>query len=359
LLTETGIWNFHRYATSNPADQIYTRIKTLQDPQNRPDTNSNGTQDNICKSQLLYDMFFQPPPKNDFIDPNYEYSPPVCKFWPITNQQIQRAIDQLAPHKAPGPNGISNIVFVKGVPLLIPYLGPIFQATFHLSIYPEEWKQLSTIVLCKPSQPDYSLPKAYRPITLFDSMAKILSSCIADDLTYITEHHNLLPPMHFNRHPRRSTTDSLHLLTKCVMDAWASKDSFVSILFLDIKAAFPSVIVSKLLHNLKKAGIPTEYIDWYCRRLANRTMTLSFDDFKSTPFNVQNGIDQGCPISPLTFIFYNADILRVSDLKPCQGEMALGFIDDVALVARARSYQEANDKLKNMMERPGGALDWS
>jgi hypothetical protein len=43
LLTETGIWNFHRYATSNPADQIHTRIKTLQDPQNRPDTNLNGT----------------------------------------------------------------------------------------------------------------------------------------------------------------------------------------------------------------------------------------------------------------------------------------------------------------------------
>jgi hypothetical protein len=39
--------------------------------------------------------------------------------------------------------------------------------------------------------------------------------------------------------------------------------------------------------------------------------------------------------------------------------MALGFIDDVALVARARSYQEANDKLKNMMKRLGGALDWN
>lgn len=83
-------------------------------------------------------------------------------------------------------------------------------------------------------------------------MAKILSSCVADDLTYISEQHNLLPPMHFGGRPGRSTTDSLHLLAKFVTDAWASKDNHVSILFLDVKAAFPSVIVNKLLHNLKK-----------------------------------------------------------------------------------------------------------
>ncbi|KAG2360085.1 hypothetical protein BDR07DRAFT_1290669, partial [Suillus spraguei] len=53
------------------------------------------------------------------------------------------------------------------------------------------------IAVCKPGRPDYSVPKAYRPITLLDTMAKILSSCVADDLTYIAEEHHLLPPTHF------------------------------------------------------------------------------------------------------------------------------------------------------------------
>lgn len=39
-LTSTGVWNFHRYATSNPADQIHTRIKTLKDPQDEQAINS-------------------------------------------------------------------------------------------------------------------------------------------------------------------------------------------------------------------------------------------------------------------------------------------------------------------------------
>lgn len=129
-------------------------------------------------------------------------------------------------------------------------MGPIFRATFTLGIYPEEWKKFSTIVLCKPGRPDYSLPKAYHPIMLLDTMAKILSSCVADNLVYIAEQHNLLPPTHFGGQPGRSTVDSIHLLTKFTADAWASKDNHVSMLFLDMKAAFPSIVVTRLLHNM-------------------------------------------------------------------------------------------------------------
>jgi hypothetical protein len=109
---------------------------------------------------------------------------------------------------------------------------------------------------------------------LLNSMAKILSSCVADNLTYIAEEHNLLPPMHFGGRPGRSTIDSLHLLTKFITDSWASKNDRISLLFLDVKAAFPSVVAKRLLHNLRNVGIPEEYISWYGRRLENHTTHL-------------------------------------------------------------------------------------
>ncbi|KIK38844.1 hypothetical protein CY34DRAFT_90303, partial [Suillus luteus UH-Slu-Lm8-n1] len=92
-------------------------------------------------------------------------------------------------------------------------------------------------------------------------------------------------------------------------------------------------------------------------RLANWKMTLSFNDFKLSPFDIQNSIDQGCPLSPIAFIFYNADILKIPNPKPSQGEMGLGFIDNIALLAHAKTYKEANNKLKNMMEKLGGNLE--
>jgi hypothetical protein len=63
------------------------------------------------------------------------------------NEQIARAIMKLAPHKALGPNGISNSMFTHCALLLIPYMGPIFRATFTLEIYPDQWKKSATIVL--------------------------------------------------------------------------------------------------------------------------------------------------------------------------------------------------------------------
>lgn len=99
--------------------------------------------------------------------------------------------------------------------------------------------------------------KAYRPIALLDTMAKFLSSCIADYLIFIAEKYNLLLPTHFGGRPGHTTTNSIHLLTKFTFDAWAHpKEKYISILFLDVKAAFPSVVVEKLLHNMHMKGIP-------------------------------------------------------------------------------------------------------
>ncbi|KAG2740532.1 hypothetical protein P692DRAFT_20752643, partial [Suillus brevipes Sb2] len=126
---------------------MHTRIATLKDPERN---HQNSTQTNDRKSELLYEVFFKPPPANEHVDPNYIYPPPVCEFTLITNEQIDRAIAKLSPHKAPGPNGISNCVFTHCAAQLVPFMGPIFRATFTLEIYPDQWKKSSTIVLRKP-----------------------------------------------------------------------------------------------------------------------------------------------------------------------------------------------------------------
>jgi hypothetical protein len=102
-----------------------------------------------------------------------------------------------------------------------------------------------------------------------------------------------------------------------------------------------------------------EHISWYKCKLDNRTTTLSFNNFQSIVFNVHDGLDQGCPLFPLAFIFYNADVLRIADPRLSKGKLSLSFIDDVAIAARAKSYEIANGKIKVMIKKPRGALDWS
>ena len=62
-----------------------------------------------------------------------------------------------------------------------------------------------------------------------------------------------------------STTDLLHYVTKFMKAIWW-KGEVVSALFLDIKGAFPSVILSQLVHDMRWRGILDQYTQWIERK---------------------------------------------------------------------------------------------
>ncbi|KAF8577430.1 hypothetical protein K439DRAFT_1309619, partial [Ramaria rubella] len=45
---------------------------------------------------------------------------------------------------------------------------------------------------------------------------------------------------------------------------------------------------------------------------------------------IDDGCDQGCPLSVVVYLFYNAALLEITEVR--KGELALGFIDDVNLL---------------------------
>ena len=69
------------------------------------------------------------------------------------------------------------------------------------------------------------------------------------------------------------------------------------------------------------------------------------------------GLDQVCPLLGIAFQFYNADLLEVRHTE--SGEDAVAFVDYMLLLAWGKMLAEANDKVKGMMEREGGRLDWA
>lgn len=68
------------------------------------------------------------------------------------------------------------------------------------------------------------------------------------------------------------------------------------------------------------------------------------------------GIDQGCLLSPISYVFHNADLVH-SDSN-CN-TLKLSFHNDTVFLARAKSFKEANDILKELMTTTRGALDWA
>ena len=286
------IWTIHRFISASPGDGARTRIPDLK--VKHADGSIATVKKNKDKAKALYNSFFFPPPQDDGIDPDYQYPPPCAAFDNITDQQIHRAIKRLKPHKGTGPDRHSNSLYIHCRKLLVPHLGPYYRATFNLKYYPKEWKTSTTAVLCKPGKPDYSLPKAFRPITLLNSIAKILSSIVSEDLVHLAETHHLLPDNHFGGCSGRSTTDSVMLTIHWTFEKWR-KGLVVSGLFLDISGAFSNAVIARVIHNMRQRQIPIEYTQWITRHMAGRKTILTFDDYESEPFEVSNGLDQGDP----------------------------------------------------------------
>jgi hypothetical protein len=239
---------------------------------------------------MLHAIFFKDPPAHEEDEQMHQYPTPVFEFEPIQNEQIHRVIRKLQPYKAPGLSDIANVVLIKCTDQLVPYLGPIFRATFSFRIYSNTWKEFVSVVLRKPGKTDHTIPNAYRPIALLDVIAKVLSRCVKETLEYHTEKLQLLPQSQFGGRPGRSATDSIHILVNFIMDAWR-RGKVVAALFLDVKSAFPSTSVKRLVHNMRMRGIPKEYTDWITCKMTGRKTVISFDEFKLNPIAVNNGLD--------------------------------------------------------------------
>jgi hypothetical protein len=105
---------------------------------------------------------------------------------------------------------------------------------------------------------------------------------------------------------------------------------------------------------MRKRGIPKEYMEWMKRRLENRQTTISFDDYQTESFEVLNRLDQGDPYSGVSYLIYNADMLKIPMLRA--GEWILLFVNDAVIIVRGKNFNETHEKLRNIMNWSGGGI---
>ena len=357
---DPDIWTAHRYVSMAAADCNGARIPTLRAKVGESESSAVTNEE---KSKLLVKTFFPPKPTTvgevgdmDEDGQSEELEPePICEMNKITRTQIGRHLAKLKPYKAPGPDGIPNIVLTRCADLLIDRLYFIFNAMVTRGLFYEPWKRFTTVVLRKPGKPKYNVPKAYRPIALINTLVKVLTAVLAEQLMYFAEHHHLLPANHFGGRKGRNATDAVQLLTHNIKNAWR-KGEVTSVLFLDIEGAFPNAANEQLVKNLAKRKIPRVLISFIENMLKDRTTVLRFDGYTSGAITLNNGIGQGDPLSMALYQFYNADLL---DIPEGPDEGAIAYVDDAILMATGTNFHLTHEKLARMMTRKGGALEWA
>jgi exonuclease III len=350
---EPDLWTAQRMVSGPATDGGKVRIPALK---HREDGTEVTAKTNPDKSRALAKGFFPPKPLPNVEEEDAPRAPKPCSApIKITKEQMVKHLKKLKPYKAPGPDGIPNVILSKCADMLLDRLYYAYTAMLNDNLQYSPWKSFVTVVLRKPGKPRYDLPKAYRPIALLNTMWKLLAAIVAEHITFLSEKHQLLPAHHFGGRPGRTTTDAMHLLTYKIKEAWRA-GKVTAVLFLDIEGAFPNAVPSKLAQNLRKRRIPIRYVDFVTQMLQERKTTLKFDGYESDPIHIDNGIGQGDPLSMVLYQFYNADLL---DIPKDDSENALAYVDDTVMLATAKTFKNAHRKLSDMMCRNNGVADWS
>lgn len=243
---DLDIWTAYRLVTTPHGNGGKTRIPALSYKEGEETHTASTNQEKECV--LAKNFFPEKPCANDSLV-GHKYPKACSCTGKVTQEQIRIQLCKLKPYKVPGPDGIPNIVLTKCADVIVERLFHIFSAMLEKGLIYKPWKEFNMVVLCKPGKPSYSTPKAYRPIALLNTMWKVITAIIANHITFYMEKHQLLPATHFGGCPGCTTTDAIHLLMNEVKAAWR-KQNMVSVLFLDIKGAFPNVNLSRLVHNL-------------------------------------------------------------------------------------------------------------
>ena len=81
---------------------------------------------------------------------------------------------------------------------------------------------------------------------------------------------------------------------------------------IEVSKAFDTLAFDVLLFELKYYGVTDTAFDIMKSYLTNRKQYVVFDSCQSEHVEIYTGVSQGSRLSPLFFIIYNSDLIKVS-----------------------------------------------
>ncbi|OAQ57647.1 endonuclease/exonuclease/phosphatase [Purpureocillium lilacinum] len=221
----------------------------------------------------------------------------------LTLEEVEVKVMAAKPWKAAGTDGLPAMVWRQLWPVVKHRVLALFQASLRDGVVPDQWRTAKVIPLKKPEKGDYTEAKAWRPISLLPTLGKILEAVVAERISYVVETYGLLPANHFGARKRRSAEQGLLLLQEQIYKAWRAR-KVLSLISFDVKGAY-------------NAGLP-----------------------------------QGSPLSPVLFLFFNADLVQ-RRIKAAGGSIA--FIDDYSAWVTGRTAEANRAGIQVIIDE---AIDW-
>ena len=231
------------------------------------------------------------------------------------------ALRQTKVKKAPGPDGIPNIVLKEFAFELAPLIADMYNTSLREGVVPPSLKH--TIVFPLPKQmPPKSVENDIRPISLTNQVAKIMEGfTLTRSLPGIYED---LDCKQFAA-AGMSTQHAIAYVIHLVLEALDCVSCSARLFFADFRKGFDLIDHTILLSKLNSFNLHPCLVRWIAAFLEGRSQSVRIGSDFSNIRSLNGGIPQGTKLGPVLFS------VMVNDLVNTWSKRAK-YVDDLMIV---------------------------
>jgi len=348
MIRQSKIEMWRKFLTSATKDQVWQALRyTKPGRQQMTKALKSRTGDVVEsweeKAELINEEAFPKPLKSVERKAQEEGG----EMWKkIIDEDVQEALFNQSIQKAPG---LDRLAF-KAITLLWDWNSQRIinnvKVSFRLEIHPRAWKEAKGVVIPKSNKPDYGVAKAYRVIMLLNWLGKVVEKVAANAIAEECERRRLLHDGLFGCRKRMSTIDAVGRLIKRVEEAWG-RGNTTAVLLMDVKGAFPHMAKGNSIKRMEEMGFEADLVRWVESFIEERKVIMSMDGKEGDSMDVEMGVPQQPPVSPVLFMIYLSGLFgQVEDKEKECGSEGISFVDDVAWVVEGEDVGECTLRLE-------------
>lgn len=271
---------------------------------------------------------------------------------PFSREEIWRKL-KYSKNAAPGPDRITNKILKETDPGAH-LLTVLFNKLKLFKRTPASWKKSVTILIHKKNDPDD--PANWRPIALSTNISKLYSACVAQRLTSWCSTNKRISKPQKGFMPYEGCMEHNFIVQSIIEDTRRSRKN-CCLAWLDLTNAFGSIPHKYIFKALNSLGLSdTAIIE---ELYSGGTTHIKCGSGETKSININAGVKQGCPLSPIIFNLAIEPMLRAL-LKAESGYTihnqsfkVLAYADDLVLTA------DSIDGLQKLLDIASKVACWS